>query len=336
MKTHFPFTLIICTYMRPNPLLRLLQSVQGQTLYPDEILIVDGSTNDETEIILTQNYFDNLNYFRVSSEHRGLTKQRNYGIARVGTAMEIICFLDDDTVLERRYFEELIKTFADNETISGVGGVAINENNWILAELNKDYNKYHYFQFDEFVYKEGQRNVVRNYLGLQSNLGPGRMPDYSHGKTCGFPLNNKIYKVDLLIGMSFAFRKKVFDSIHFSSYFEGYGLYEDADFSIRALQFGSNVINTKVQLNHYHDPSGRPNQYQYGKMVVINGWYVWRTKNRKPSFDAKMKWHSITILLTLIRFSNIFTTKKRKEAFTEAFGRTVGWWSLFFNKPKEE
>jgi hypothetical protein len=49
-----------------------------------------------------------------------------------------------------------------------------------------------------------------------------------------------------------------------------------------------------------------------------------------------MKWHSITILLTLIRFSNIFTTKKRKEAFTEAFGRTLGWWSLFFNKPKEE
>ena len=48
--------------MRANPLLRLLQSVQGQTLYPDEILIVDGSTNDETEIILTQNYFDNLHY----------------------------------------------------------------------------------------------------------------------------------------------------------------------------------------------------------------------------------------------------------------------------------
>ena len=134
--------------------------------------------------------------------------------------------------------------------------------------------------------------------------------------------------------MSFAFRKKIFDSIHFSSYFEGYGLYEDADFSIRALQFGSNVINTKVQLNHYHDPSGRPNQYQYGKMVVRNGWYVWRTKNTKPSFDAKMKWHSITILLMLIRFSNIFTTKERKEAFTEAFGRAVGWWSLFFNNPK--
>jgi GT2 family glycosyltransferase len=139
----------------------------------------------------------------------------------------------------------------------------------------------------------------------------------------------------LLIGMSFAFRKKVFDSLRFSTFFEGYGLYEDADFSIRALQFGKNAINTKVQLSHYHHPSGRPNQYRYGKMVVRNGWYVWRTKNPKPTLNAKLKWHSITILLTIIRFSNTFTASNKKEAFTEAIGRTVGWWSLLLNKSKK-
>ena len=215
-----------------------------------------------------------------------------------------------------------------------MGGVAINENSWTLAEPNKKYDSHRYCQWEGFVYKEGQRNVVRNYLGLQSNLGPGCMPEYSHGKTCGFPLNDKTYEVDLLIGMSFAFRRKVVDSIRFSPYFEGYGLYEDADFSIRALQFGKNVINTKAQLSHYHHPSGRPNQYRYGKMVVRNGWYVWRVKNPKPTLNAKIKWHSITILLTLIRFTNTFTTNKKKEAFTEALGRTVGWWSLIWNKPK--
>lgn len=315
-------------------MLQLLQSVQEQTLYPDEILIIDGSTNQETERTLKENPFPNLYYFAVPSEHRGLTKQRNYGIERAGNTMEVVCFLDDDTVLESNYFEEIIKTFKENQGVSGVGGVAINENSWILAEPNKEYDPNRYYQWDGFVYKEGQRNVVRNFLGLQSHLGPGRMPDYSHGKTCGFPLNGKTYEVDLLIGMSFAFRKKVMDSIKFSPYFEGYGLYEDADFSIRALQFGKNVINTKAQLHHFHHPSGRPNQYQYGKMVVRNGSYVWRVKNPTPSFNAKLKWHSITILLTLIRFTNTFATTKRKEAFTEALGRTVGWWSLWGNKPK--
>ena len=329
-----PFSLIICTYMRPQSVLQLLQSVLEQTLHPDEILIIDGSTNHKTGTILKENLFPNLHYFAVPPEHRGLTKQRNYGIERIGTTMEVVCFLDDDTVLSTNYFEEIIRTFEEYPEVSGVGGVAINENSWSLAEPNKKYDSRRYYQWEGFVYKEGQRNVVRNYLGLQSNLGPGRMPDYSHGKTCGFPLNGKTYEVDLLIGMSFAFRRKVVDSIRFSPYFEGYGLYEDADFSIRVLQFGKNAINTKAQLSHFHHPSGRPNQYLYGKMVVRNGWYVWRVKNPKPSFNAKLKWHSITILLTLIRFSNTFTTSKRKEAFTEALGRTMGWWSLWVNKPK--
>jgi hypothetical protein len=92
-------------------------------------------------------------------------------------------------------------------------------------------------------------------------------------------------------------------------------------------------VNTAAKLNHYHDESGRPNQYQYGKMVVRNGWYVWRVKNPKPLLNAQLKWHAITILLTMIRFSNILTTTKRKEALTEALGRTVGWWSLLFNTP---
>jgi glycosyltransferase involved in cell wall biosynthesis len=51
------FSLIICTYLRPQALLELLQSVQEQTLYPNEILIVVGSTNKETEKILEENPF---------------------------------------------------------------------------------------------------------------------------------------------------------------------------------------------------------------------------------------------------------------------------------------
>ncbi len=328
------FSLIICTYMRSQSVLQLLQSVQEQTLYPDEILIIDGSTNTETELVLTENTFPNLNYFAVPPEYRGLTKQRNYGLERVGNAMEVVCFLDDDTILEKEYFEEIIRTFEIHPEISGVGGVAVNENSWTLAETNKRYDLRRYYQWDGYVFKEGQRNVVRHYLGLQSNVGPGRIPDYSHGKTCGFPLDGKTYEVDLLIGMSFSFRKRVVNAIQFSPYFEGYGLYEDADFSIRALQFGKNAINTKARLNHYHHPSGRPNQYQYGKMVVRNGWYVWRVKNPRPSLNAALKWNLITIVLTMIRFSNTFTTSKKKEAFTEALGRTVGWWSLWVNKPK--
>lgn len=327
------FSLIICSYMRPQALLSLLQSVQKQTLYPKEIIIVDGSVDDRTETLISDHKFSNLKYFKVTDENRGLTRQRNFGISKVNPESEIICFLDDDTVLEKDYFAEIVKTFQNNNEIVGVGGIAINENKWQIQKEGNIYNTSKYYLFEGYFYPEGLRNIVRNYFGLASNLEPGRMPLYSHGRTCGFPMTGKIYEVDLLIGMSMSFRKKVFNAIQFSKFFEGYGLYEDADYSLRAQQFGKNVISTNAKLSHFHDAAGRPNQYKYGKMVVRNGWYVWRIKNPNPKIKDRLKWNAITILLTLIRFTNIITGPKRKEAFSETMGRTVGYINLIFNKP---
>ena len=321
--------------MRPESLLALMQSVQKQLLYPDQILIIDGSIDNETNTVLEKNQFLNLEYFLVSNENRGLTRQRNYGISKVNSDCDIVCFLDDDTILEPNYFREVIDTFKRNLAIIGVGGVAVNEYKWKIQVPNAFYGSKKYYLFEGYFYKEGLRNIVRNYLGLASNLGSGKMPNYSHGRTSGFPITGKIYNVDLLIGMSMSFRKKVVDHIKFSSFFEGYGLYEDADFSLRALQFGENVINTNAHLSHFHAESGRPNQYKYGKMVVRNGWYVWRIKNPNPNFKDRFKWNAITLLLTLIKFSNTFTSKNKRAAFTESIGRTLGWCSLVFSKPKE-
>jgi GT2 family glycosyltransferase len=140
----------------------------------------------------------------------------------------------------------------------------------------------------------------------------------------------------MIMGGVSSFKKQVFETLQFSTYFEGYGLYEDADFSLRLAKIGKLYLNTAAKLNHYHDVSGRPNQYQYGKMVVRNGWYVWRVKNPKPNFQDQYRWHSITLLLTFIRFSNTFTTNKRKEAFTEFLGRSVGWFSLLNNPNRKK
>jgi GT2 family glycosyltransferase len=327
------FSLIICTYMRPEPLLKLLQSVQEQTVYPNEILIIDGSTTTVTGSVLKRNQFVNLLYFSVPAEHRGLTKQRNYGIERVGNEIEIVCFLDDDTVLEKDYFEQLLQTYQVFPEALGVGGYISNETECEFVGDNYQPTIEEYY-FDGWKRKDGSRFVLRKKLGLDSDCSPGFSSLYSHGRSVGFlPPSGKIYEVEMLMGGVSSFRKKVFETMQFSTYFQGYGLYEDADFTLRVAKTGKLYINTSAKLNHYHDASGRPNQYQYGKMVVRNGWYVWRTKNPKPLFNAKLKWHSITLLLTMIRFSNTFTTNNKKEAFTEALGRTVGWWSLWLNKP---
>lgn len=330
------FSLIICTYMRPQPLLKLLQSVTEQTQYPDEIIIVDGSLNLETKKMLEQNPFQNLNYFLVSRRERGLTRQRNYGIAKVGKEIEFVCFLDDDTVLEPEYFEQLLNTYQVYPEALGVGGYIFNETPWQKVKEN-EITKINEFSYDGWKRNDGSRFILRKKLGLDSDCPPGFSPLFSHGRSVGFlPPSNKIYEVEQVMGGASSFKKAVFDTFQFSAYFEGYGLYEDADFSLRLTKTGKLYLNTAAKLSHYHNPSGRPNQYQYGKMVVRNGWYVWRVKNPNPTFNAKFKWHAITLLLMIIRFTNTFTTNKPKEAFTEALGRKMGWLGLFWNSPKKE
>ena len=328
------FSLIVCTYMRPQPLLSLLNSVALQTMYPDQILIIDGSINNDTGEMLQQHEFKNLEYYQVSDEQRGLTRQRNFGIEKVLGTLDVVCFLDDDIVLTPNYFQVLLSTYKNYPDALGVGGFITNEVKWEKRDISGQVS-INEFAFDGWVRKDGSRFVLRKKLGLNADVPPAHLPDFGHGRSVSFlPPSGKIYEVEQLMGGVASYPKRVLETQKFSEYFEGYGLYEDADYTLRLSKKGKLYINTNAQLSHYHVASGRPNQYYYGKMVVRNGWYVWRVRHPKPSIKAKLKWHTTAILLTLVRFTNVITGKDKKAAFTEALGRTIGWFSLLFNKPK--
>jgi GT2 family glycosyltransferase len=328
------FSLIICTYQRPEALLKLLKSVQLQSLYPNQILIIDGSLDSFTEEVLKPKEYSNLNYYKVGEQERGLTKQRNFGIQKVAEVSEIVCFLDDDTVLTPGYFQNLISTYSQNPNAIGVGGAIIDEVQWRSNPPGKAIEFFE-FEMDGYVRKLGSRNVLRKKLGLLSDQPPGFMPEFSNGLSVSFfPPSDKTYPVEFFMGGVASYRIELFEKIGFSSYFEGYGLYEDMDFCLRASKLGQLYVNTEAGLYHYHEKSGRPNQFNYGKMVVRNGWYVWRVKYPNPTIKAQLKWHSIALLLTLVRIGNVINTNRKKEAFTESLGRIAGWWSFIWNKPK--
>ena len=144
------FTLIVCTYQRPGPLLTLLKSIAKQTLFPDQILIIDGSKNDGTRKALEGYSFKNLKYCKVGKNNRGLTKQRNFGIERVATSSEIVCFLDDDIVLTSTYFQNLLDTYHKFPDAVGVGGYIKDEVEW---KKDKEVIKFDDFEYDGFSRK---------------------------------------------------------------------------------------------------------------------------------------------------------------------------------------
>ncbi|MBS3992576.1 MAG: glycosyltransferase family 2 protein [Bacteroidetes bacterium] len=326
-------SLIICTYQRPQALKKLLDSLALQTLLPSETLIIDGSLNDLTKQLLEQQTYDfKITYVKANDSQRGLTKQRNLGISMIDQSSEIVCFLDDDTVLQPNYFEELINTYQKYPKAIAVGGY-IRDGVW--KPSNGKLTNLQEFEMDGFTRHLGARNVLRKRLGLLSNLQPGYMPEFGNGLSIGFlPPSKKIYSVEFFMGGVSSYRKKVFEKHHFSEYFEGYGLYEDMDFCLRIGAEGELYVNTAAQLYHEHEESGRPNAYRYGKMVVRNGWYVWRLRYPNPTFNAKLKWHCIMLLLLLIRLTNAFTGPNRIQAFKETIGRKTGWLSLWLSKPK--
>ena len=327
------YSLIVCTYCRANSLKRLLESVKYQTQYPDEIIIVDGSEDNETEFMLSHFHYKNLTYLKVKKEDRGLTKQRNIGISISNLDSEILCFLDDDIVLKSDYFERLLDTFNKYPEAIGVGGSIINEDVWekISTDINKKFGTYYYKGWGRGL---GSRNILRKRLGLLSNRPPGIMPKFSNGFSIGFyPPNGETHQVEYFMGGVSAYRKELFEQIKFSEYYIGYGLYEDMDFCLRASKLGQLYINTSAQVYHLHEESGRPNTFKYGKMVVENGWVVWKLKNPKPKLIDIFKWNLIILLLSIIRLKNSFFDNE-KGAFKDALGRIVAWIRLGFKKPQ--
>lgn len=328
------FNLVICTYQRPAALSRLLSSVYEQDVMPHEIIVVDGSYDERTQNLLTAKNHSRIKYYSVREEDRGLTRQRNFGITKSSKDVDIICFLDDDTVLEKDYFQKLIGTYREFPNAIGVGGYIVNEVRWERKVESPSYEEY---TMDGWRRKLGSRNLLRKRLGLLSTSPPGIMPDFSHGLSTGFlPPSGKKYPVEYFMGGVASYRKEVLEKIKFSRYFEGYGLYEDMDFCLRASLYGQLYVNTAAKVYHYHEEAGRPKSFKYGKMVIRNGWYVWRVKYPYPTVKGKIKWFAVSTLLLGVRIGNILTEKDKKKVFFESAGRLVGLVSLLLKKPEIE
>ncbi|NRR92018.1 glycosyltransferase [Winogradskyella undariae] len=326
------FSLVVCTYMRPVALQKLLNTVTLQVLYPDEILIIDGSTNDDTARMLEANAFKNLKYYKVKKHQRGLTKQRNFGISKVSERINVVCFLDDDITLDTSYFENLIGTYNIFPKALGVGGYITNEVIWERYNSTPNSN---YYDFDGWRRLEPLRFKIRKLFGLQPGVLPGVLPSFSHMRPISFlPPSGKVYPVELFMGGVASYKMSVFNTLSFSTYFEGYGLYEDADFCLRLSKLGQLYVNTAAVCEHHHEVHGRPNAYKYGKMIIRNGWYIWRVKYSNPKLKAKLKWHLTAFLLMLLSVLGGLKFKNKNLELQEALGRFVGWWSLIYNKPK--
>jgi GT2 family glycosyltransferase len=102
------FSVVIITRDRPATLRRCLDCLLEQSFMPSEIILVDNSTQPETELLIKMHYRSVIR-IGVSAPLGSQPLLRNIALARV--TGEIVCFLDDDGFADRFWLQSTAELF---------------------------------------------------------------------------------------------------------------------------------------------------------------------------------------------------------------------------------
>ncbi len=224
---------VIPTKNRLHDLKNAVQSVLEQTRLPNELVIIDQSDSEAPRDAVNK-------LVEIAIEKPELIYVLDPGIAGLIPAKQasigrsngdLICFLEDDVVLEPDYIAKMEVAFQQNPEMIGSCGIVT-----IGAPISPLY-LWLFHLFHRGIFED--RRVGLH--GLPEKAGAELIPS------------------NYLSGGLSAYRREVFDVIPFDTV-NGLFMLEDIDFSTRAARhFGSDrfFINPNSRLAHYMSPVNR-------------------------------------------------------------------------------
>tara|TARA_B100001248_G_scaffold191530_1_gene146698 strand:+ start:1412 stop:2308 length:897 start_codon:yes stop_codon:yes gene_type:complete len=219
---------IISTYNREKFLPDLFKSIQNQSLDSNqfEIIIVDNNSPGNTKELsmnLKKNSSFSVQYFL--EKKQGLSYARNRGI-EVAKG-KIIVFVDDDALLDKKYFEKLMFYFQEDPKCMAIG-----------SKIHLDYQGN-----DPPAWENKYLNKLHGYfdLGNQKKI-----------------FNNSQYP----IGTNMSFRKEVFElignfNISLGRIKSGLGGGEEKDIFLRMYTQKMKVVYVPDAIVHHRIPIER-------------------------------------------------------------------------------
>ena len=106
--TEIKVSILILTKNREKLLTKNLDSLVKQTFKPYEVVIVNNSSIDNTEIVLST-YKKRLPIKSFKTDISGFPQLYNFGIEKCGG--DLICFLDDDCIAKKDWLEQCILAY---------------------------------------------------------------------------------------------------------------------------------------------------------------------------------------------------------------------------------
>jgi glycosyltransferase involved in cell wall biosynthesis len=159
-----PASIVLCTRDRAQLLARALRSLEDLDYPHVEIIVVDGSADDQTAR-LVRDEFPGVHYLNVGSN--GKCVALNRGIA--AAAGSVVAFTDDDVVADRNWLAALVAGLQCSERVACATG--------LVAPLALDTPAQIWFE-ESGAFTEG---FDRRLLDM-SNAPPGTMLPYATGR----------------------------------------------------------------------------------------------------------------------------------------------------------
>ena len=112
--------LIISTYNWPEALELVLKSVRMQKVYPDEVIIADDGSTDETKKLINKNQKD----FPVPIKHfwhqdKGFRKSHILNLAIANSNADYIIQIDGDCILDKFFIKDHLHSVRENTYLFG-------------------------------------------------------------------------------------------------------------------------------------------------------------------------------------------------------------------------
>ncbi len=137
MVNELSASVVIPAYNAEKTLAECIDALLQQTVLPNEIMVVDDGSTDETKTIAEAYSLVKV----ISQKNQGPANARNKGA--YASKSPIIVFLDSDCVPDKNWLEEMLHPFAD-EKVVGVQGVYKTNQRELVARFDQLDIEYRY------------------------------------------------------------------------------------------------------------------------------------------------------------------------------------------------
>ncbi len=167
------FVVIIPAYNEEEFIASCLDSITNQTLLPNQLIVVNDNSTDQTLSIIKQ-YKEQYDFIEIVSTNAKAVHipgskviQTFYkGYEAISIDYDVIFKLDADLVFPVNYFEDIIKVFKNDSAVGMAGGVAtiLKNGAWEIENLTN-------FDHIRGALKSYSKNCFEHIGGLKKDLG---------------------------------------------------------------------------------------------------------------------------------------------------------------------